>query len=67
MLLLQTHEHFYLLLFAVQCEKGTFQKGNDCILCALGTYQPIGGQTKCLNCPAGYTTKIYGAINCTLG
>ena len=54
-------------LLTVQCLKGTYQNEHSCIFCPLDTYQPLDGQTTCLNCPANFTTKAIGATNCTVG
>lgn len=32
-----------------------------CRQCNIGFYQPDYGQTKCISCPEGYTTTIYGS------
>ncbi|XP_061173455.1 uncharacterized protein LOC133182624 [Saccostrea echinata] len=47
----------------VQCAAGTFFNESKaiCELCPRGTYQPSTGQSSCLACPSGQTTKIKGA------
>jgi hypothetical protein len=36
-----------------------------CIVCRVGTYQPNSGQTKCTQCPKGFTTVQEGSIQKT--
>lgn len=51
------------LLLLVKCAAGTFfdKSSDNCEMCPKGTYQPIAGQSDCLPCPPGRTTKTKGS------
>lgn len=41
----------------VQCGAGTFQRSSECRPCVEGTFQDRPGQTSCVRCPEGFTTR----------
>ena len=45
-----------------KCPPGSsLSKGNTCVLCPVGTYQPYAQKSSCLPCPSDSTTKVAGA------
>ena len=43
--------------------EGTYQSGNECLSCPIGTYQENSGSTTCSSCPAETSTTSTGATN----
>ena len=51
------------LIFSVICKEGYYHNlvTDSCSKCEKGTYQPTSGNTTCVSCPAGTTTRYDGA------
>ena len=47
----------------IPCSPGTYQSGEDCILCPKGSYSSEFGQTSCKLCPAGTFNFYPGAVS----
>ena len=60
-----SERHMSLCVCAVTCVAGSYYDNNTetCALCAIGTFQPLSGQTNCISCTPGTTTQTVGSIN----
>ena len=47
-------------IVSVACVPGEYRIGEECIECPIGFYQPVAGQSLCLQCPLGMTTEEEG-------
>ena len=52
-----------LYLISVHCEPGKAYRDNKCVVCDVGTYKEVAGNTNCINCPANSTTPGEGSVN----
>ena len=50
---------FIIVLNLVKCAPGSYEDGT-CLPCAIGSYQPMDGQTSCVACPVNFTTANRG-------
>ena len=52
-------------VFSVECSPGTYYDEDEatCILCEVGSYQPLPAQSICLICPDNMTTYGRGAVH----
>lgn len=51
-----------IIFLAVECPEGAFynKATQTCEMCSRGKYQPSSGQSYCLSCPLGQTTRTTG-------
>ena len=54
-------------MLAVKCPAGTrYEKDSEtCVVCSIGTYQELDGQSECRKCQKGFSTHGYKASNYT--
>ncbi|XP_052070045.1 sushi, von Willebrand factor type A, EGF and pentraxin domain-containing protein 1-like isoform X2 [Mytilus californianus] len=45
------------IAYCVPCSIGHYYSNDECLSCAIGTYQDQTGQTFCFSCPKGMTTE----------
>ena len=57
----------FLSMFLVNCPAGTkyVKDSQTCVVCPVGTYQELDGQSDCKKCQKGYSTHGYRASNYT--
>lgn len=54
----------FFFIYTVNCPPGTYGDANGhCTPCPIKTYQHEQGQTKCIPCGYGFTTRRKGAIS----
>ena len=56
---------YFNALFIVEiCSAGTkFVVADACKACPVGSYQPLQGQSSCIQCPSNYTTRSSGSVH----
>ncbi|XP_053391261.1 uncharacterized protein LOC128554068, partial [Mercenaria mercenaria] len=47
----------------IRCPAGTYAVNESCHFCIKGTFQPEAGQSTCILCPPGLTTRTVGAYS----
>ncbi|XP_045209779.1 sushi, von Willebrand factor type A, EGF and pentraxin domain-containing protein 1-like [Mercenaria mercenaria] len=47
----------------IRCPAGTYMVNESCHFCIKGTFQPEAGQSTCILCPPGLTTRTVGAYS----